>query len=170
MKNEQLFEQLKNEFILKKVYNIAKIDFNKIIEPENERMKRWQKTWDTQFTVNIAKDLVIFNQKLQSLPNGKFQIYQSNAIKAGNLREAWEETFATIMSHIIYNAAQGRESLQCLLEKKPNIAINAYKKNNKLVIEVKDDGEGILKHILEGLEQGAKKVSTKGEGRGGGLA
>ncbi|MDO8582181.1 MAG: ATP-binding protein [bacterium] len=167
MKNEQLFEQSKNDVRDEKIYNIADVDLREILDPNGKRMIQRQERWNTRFTMNIAPDLTIFDQQLRTLPDGGLRTHQREAIKLGNLQKAWTETLAVSLSNVIDNAAQGREDF--VLGETPNIIINAYKQGNELIIEVKDDGDGIPQHILDGLAQGAKKVSTKAEGRGGGL-
>lgn len=171
MEKEQSLDYQKDKRGLEKFYHIPRINLDDVFNPNGIFFARGQERWNTKFKISTEPGINIFDQTLRALSNGEYQPYQKEDIQSGDLAKAWKETLETALSHIIDNAAEGRDdSIELLLGKKmPNISINVYKRNDFLIIEVKDDGEGIPSHILEGFNQKKPRISTKSEGRGGGF-
>jgi len=128
----------------------------------------------------LEGDLTLYNQAIRPSLDGQFRRWQAANIKKGDVAEAWGETFRLALEEMVRNAAEGRDAgvyaSLSFVGKITEIAVTARIKDERLIVAVEDDGEGIPERVLQEFErwqevrwQGPLQSTKGSEGQGRGL-
>jgi len=142
----------KVEALLVKPILIRKVDLSNLLHGNSPRIKRWEIDWHKKLDVIADPNIVLFNQCIKPR-GGKFMPYQEETIERGRPEEAWSETLMTVISFALRNAMSDSERISSG-PTATQIGISSHIAKDTLIIEVKDNGQGIPKETAAKLSPG----------------
>ncbi len=135
--------------------DVGNVDIAKLLTEISERIRPlYGKALNLNISFSPSLELpnafFVFNDEKELSP------FQAELIKNKNYVKLWTETFKTAFVEAVKNAAESRSGKRApVFGEVSRISIRGYSENEKMVIEVSDDGEGISREVLNEFE--AKK-------------
>ena len=132
---------------------IGRVNLSGLLSSNSPRIKEWETDLNIHLNVSAYPAISLFNQSIKPNREGKFMPYQEKAIANGRPEDAWSVTLMTAVSHALHIAMPDSEGILSG-RRAPQIGITSDIADDKLIIEVKDNGQGIPKKIAAKLSPG----------------